>query len=1564
MKIILSYAQKPEKGLNICCKFSVKSVYILILLLFCILIPVLSPATNYYVSNSGNDSNSGTSAELPWRTLEKVNNFFKLEPGDQILFKRGDQWNGEIIVRQSGLKGKPITYGAYGSGENPKIYGSETITGWTKHAGNIYKASVVKNVTQLFAGNKRLLIARYPKTGYFKITRVNNSTEFTSSEIQSKSSDFYKGAMLGVKSYLYQLNFKTVTGSSGQTLKINSRPEGELGADKGFFLTNKPEFLTEPGEWCYDSSSKTLYAWMPDGNSPENYEIRAAVLDKGITIDNNKRFITVRDIAFLHHSISGVYCDNSEDIIIEDNEISFCQGFGIYTKNNGERLFFSNNRINDVYTGGIRINYGDNNNISNNIINKVGRLESIGNFYPLTDSPGTAIASMHGNAIIEYNRITDSGYIGIYFNSGKCSIFRNFIDGALQELNDGGAIYSYGGYYDKPQIAGSVIKENLILNVLGNSDGTNSKYKIAFGVYLDNKIHSVTMDGNLIANSSGGFNLNGGGKNIVKNNTLFGCLVDINSAGQVEPNTITGNIMYKTNGNGILPILRETNQLFVYELGNANNNFDYNNYFTPYNKEKLFIDYKNFQDWQKAGKDIHSTYNDTPHIKNQTEYILYNDSKQVTVYNTGNKEYKNIFGEKISGEFKLEPFTSLILIGDDFSNLKGNPLIESSSFNVVSPVEIGQKIGKVNINEAESYGNIFFSILNDKDSESGLFYIDPASGDIYSGSYIQTPDDLSYILLIKAADESNTFLSDSAYFTINIIGNSIAPPAITSFKIPPTAYDLSVPVLELGANDNGVNFSYFISENPVAPKADDEGWLHYAPESYIFSGEGTYTLYAWVKDDAGNISNSFSQKVTIILSDYSPQFSEYLFEELNGNIVFDSANSNDGTLSGTYTRTEGAKGNGIEFSGSGYINLGECFCDNVRDEITLSVWLKPDSNGNGYQGIIMHGGPDTDTYALYINPETKTIGFKTNGTIYAWITADNADELWDGGWHHLAAVYDGAEKKIYLDNNPIAVISATGAIDSGIEYNLLIGAGRDNSQPELLYSGVMDEVRIYNYALSPDEIGELFHSVNRELHKIFTEKYITICERDDYNGWTDPGEYEQIFHRLSPFASGADSIVITHLSVSSVVITEDINISEDDSYNGWTEAGTYSRILISSQGCDSTVVTNLTVGEEKVHLIELSKGWNIFSSYLFSNENTVKKIMNTLSNNGSLVRVVDERENTFEEAVSGEWVDNIGTVQKAKGYKVLTNSSETLEIKGWKVSLPLETELFAGKNLVSFPYDFEIDAMQIINPLIETGLLEKVQDEKGNSIEYWNSIGWINSVGNFKPGKGYILHVSDNCLFTFYEHNKKSTSVYVSDSTTEFFKVSFEGNGFAHMNINILGLAESGLEPGDEIALFDNSICTGAIKLSENNFITGVASIPVSSADDKGNPGFIQGNKAELTVWRKQKNEILKPEPVLVHGDMIFQKYSSTFIYLNISDSDAEMNIYPNPAKDVVYLSFSTIPAEGIIISFMDSSGKEILKRYSKSNSEIINVRKLRAGVYYVKVMIGSKPLTKKVIIT
>jgi parallel beta-helix repeat protein len=99
-------------------------------------------ATNYYVSNTGDDSKEGTTTQTAWKTLNKVNNT-KFAPGDSILFERGGVWREELKVPSSGAPGNPIVFGAYGSGAKPEIDGADVISGMTSAGSNIWQKTAV-----------------------------------------------------------------------------------------------------------------------------------------------------------------------------------------------------------------------------------------------------------------------------------------------------------------------------------------------------------------------------------------------------------------------------------------------------------------------------------------------------------------------------------------------------------------------------------------------------------------------------------------------------------------------------------------------------------------------------------------------------------------------------------------------------------------------------------------------------------------------------------------------------------------------------------------------------------------------------------------------------------------------------------------------------------------------------------------------------------------------------------------------------------------------------------------------------------------------------------------------------------------------------------------------------------------------------------------------------------------------------------------------------------------------------------------------------------------------------
>jgi C1A family cysteine protease len=85
-------------------------------------------------------------------------------------------------------------------------------------------------------------------------------------------------------------------------------------------------------------------------------------------------------------------------------------------------------------------------------------------------------------------------------------------------------------------------------------------------------------------------------------------------------------------------------------------------------------------------------------------------------------------------------------------------------------------------------------------------------------------------------------------------------PVIGKFTVAATSTTLTAAVTAFTATDNVGVTGYLITETSSAPRADDSGWSATAPASYTAATIGVKTLYAWVRDAAGNVSKSLSAK--------------------------------------------------------------------------------------------------------------------------------------------------------------------------------------------------------------------------------------------------------------------------------------------------------------------------------------------------------------------------------------------------------------------------------------------------------------------------------------------------------------------------------------------------------------------------------------------------------------------------------------------------------------------------------------------------------------------------------
>ncbi len=217
------------------------------------------------------------------------------------------------------------------------------------------------------------------------------------------------------------------------------------------------------------------------------------------------------------------------------------------------------------------------------------------------------------------------------------------------------------------------------------------------------------------------------------------------------------------------------------------------------------------------------------------------------------------------------------------------------------------------------------------------------------------------------------------------------------------------------------------------------------------------------------------------------------FDEGTGTTAGDSSgNGNNGIIWGGATWTTGQIGGALDFDGDGdYVKVDEHYTINITGAITVSIWLKLDGDVSTQRLI---GNADSSYYGGYrlgfndgteLSDGTCRIVFqKANGIpgtgsgnygtdtdcdrvvseTNAWVT---------GVWYHIAATWDGTtdpnSMKMYINGVPDASHTA-GQGTIGIT-----GLGLFMSSSYYGLDGKIDDVRIYNRALSAGEVEEIYN---------------------------------------------------------------------------------------------------------------------------------------------------------------------------------------------------------------------------------------------------------------------------------------------------------------------------------------------------------------------------------------------------------------------------------------------------------------------------------------------------------
>ena len=194
--------------------------------------------------------------------------------------------------------------------------------------------------------------------------------------------------------------------------------------------------------------------------------------------------------------------------------------------------------------------------------------------------------------------------------------------------------------------------------------------------------------------------------------------------------------------------------------------------------------------------------------------------------------------------------------------------------------------------------------------------------------------------------------------------------------------------------------------------------------------------------------------------------------EFEGNANDSSGHGLNGILMGGVSFvTDSERGSVLSLDGFGdYMDCGNDSWFDITSSITLACWIKVDSYNKAWQAIITKGD---SAWRLQRNETSRGIEFACTGINVPGTTWGNvlgSTNVNDSKWHHVAGVYDGSRISLYIDGVLEYSEAGSGSINTN-NYAVMIGENADQRGRE--WDGQIDDVRIYNNALSEAEIAEL-----------------------------------------------------------------------------------------------------------------------------------------------------------------------------------------------------------------------------------------------------------------------------------------------------------------------------------------------------------------------------------------------------------------------------------------------------------------------------------------------------------
>ncbi len=278
------------------------------------------------------------------------------------------------------------------------------------------------------------------------------------------------------------------------------------------------------------------------------------------------------------------------------------------------------------------------------------------------------------------------------------------------------------------------------------------------------------------------------------------------------------------------------------------------------------------------------------------------------------------------------------------------------------------------------------------------------------------------------------------------------------------------------------DFGYFLVDG-IAVSEYWSGELDW--QEFVFDIEDGLHTFSWIyeKDETDSSGSDcmwiddvkiYHEDITI--PDDGKRCVTFTLDSLTNGGITDSTGDNWGRFIGDPNLVSGKVDNCLAFDGNDCVVI-DTPSDQLNCEyVTMSAWVKlaelSDPDVHAPHFIINRKMTLPGSYSLFVNHNQWRTGVRSgDGVGEAAVVASSSTTTLE--WTHICATYDGNALKLYINGVLESTVEFEGVIDQENPEFLAIG-GYPNEQ--VFFNGLIDDVKIYNYAFTADDVTEMYEA--------------------------------------------------------------------------------------------------------------------------------------------------------------------------------------------------------------------------------------------------------------------------------------------------------------------------------------------------------------------------------------------------------------------------------------------------------------------------------------------------------